>query len=235
MFNYARRIFFTCSLLITSTNGWTGVMEADLFTAGDGLLTVDDQSGYEWLDLTETWGSSINEARASTFVTQLGFRVADVFEVSALYESAGLIEGFLDPFSEERQSISSTDLEGLCLLICGVDTAVRNLYKMGTGPEILLPFQVPSSTGRFLALEHLGVGLGDAYINSFRFFPTTYEIRYDPLDEDFDYDTRDFYSGVFLVRGEVPVPTPLSLIAMGVIIISASRRKHLFPRSAWLE
>jgi hypothetical protein len=40
------------------------LVEQDLFTAGDGLLTLDDATGLLWLDLTETTGLSMDDILA---------------------------------------------------------------------------------------------------------------------------------------------------------------------------
>ena len=41
-------------------------IQQDFLSAGDGLLTLDDQSGLEWLDLSETQGLSFNEVQSLT-------------------------------------------------------------------------------------------------------------------------------------------------------------------------
>jgi hypothetical protein len=66
------------------------LLSADLALPGDGLLTYDDATGLQWLDLTATLGKSVNEVvggfggyRAS------GFRYASTVEVERLYMDAG--------------------------------------------------------------------------------------------------------------------------------------------------
>lgn len=74
--------------------------------AFDDLITVDSNTGLEWLDLTETSGMSINDARASVYVTQDGFRVATAQEVEELLVGAGLSAGVFSWHTSGLQSSS---------------------------------------------------------------------------------------------------------------------------------
>ena len=40
------------------------LIEQDLFTSGDGLITLDTSTGLEWLDVTETLGQTYNAVAA---------------------------------------------------------------------------------------------------------------------------------------------------------------------------
>lgn len=75
---------------LTPTIVHAALVEKDLNTKGDALITLDTESGLEWLDVTATVGLSYNEAKATTFVTESGFRHATVKEVRSLYEAAEL-------------------------------------------------------------------------------------------------------------------------------------------------
>ena len=67
------------------------VVAADLFSPGDELLTYDPSTGYEWLDLTQTLGASIDDVQAGAGGwAELGFTVATRSEVTALYQSLGI-------------------------------------------------------------------------------------------------------------------------------------------------
>ena len=52
------------------------LIEVDLFSSGDSLLTVDKITGLAWLDLTATVGLSYDEIMAGTggWTTDQGFR-----------------------------------------------------------------------------------------------------------------------------------------------------------------
>ena len=61
------------------------LIEQDLFAAGDGLITFDDQTGLEWLDLTETTNLSYNDVETDGGGwLSLGFRHATGAEVCDL-------------------------------------------------------------------------------------------------------------------------------------------------------
>ncbi len=67
------------------------LVEGDLAQGGDGLLTFDQLSGLEWLDLTETQGLSFDalESDPQGFLSQ-GWRPARAAEVCALHERFAL-------------------------------------------------------------------------------------------------------------------------------------------------
>ena len=56
---------------------------ADLSAQGDGLLTVDSESGLAWLDITPTRGMSMTQAASSTWFEQ-GFRFATASDLNTL-------------------------------------------------------------------------------------------------------------------------------------------------------
>jgi Protein of unknown function (DUF642) len=65
--------------------------ELDLAAPGDGLVTLDPVSALEWLDLTQTVGTSVADALdpAGLWVSQ-GWRLATKLEVCELFERAGV-------------------------------------------------------------------------------------------------------------------------------------------------
>jgi len=69
------------SLLAIASLANGQLVEKDLWTYGDGLLAVDEQTGMEWLDLTVT--RYINPVTVENgwggWTTTYGFRVADHF------------------------------------------------------------------------------------------------------------------------------------------------------------
>ncbi len=46
------------TLLVSGSPAYAALVEQDLFTAGDGLLTLDTDTNLEWLDVTETLGQA---------------------------------------------------------------------------------------------------------------------------------------------------------------------------------
>lgn len=82
----------------------------DLLAAGDGLVTYDSDTGFEWLDLTPTTGLSLQDlVTGAGGWYDLGFAHASATEVQSLWEHAGItrMDGF---FWEEN-------FAGFCTLV----------------------------------------------------------------------------------------------------------------------
>ena len=82
---------FAVSISANPVSAMANLMEEDLLAPGDGLITLDTSTGLRWLDVTATLGLSYNEAEASVYATDHGFRHATYKEVRALKENQGLI------------------------------------------------------------------------------------------------------------------------------------------------
>ena len=65
------------------------LLEIDLNTPGDGLVTRDTDTGLDWLDLTESWDLSFDQVEADVggFIAD-GWRHATGAEVCALFAAA---------------------------------------------------------------------------------------------------------------------------------------------------
>lgn len=73
----------------------------DLNTSDDRLLTLDESTGLEWLDMSMTLGKSVNDVMDSLFGNTdilplagvyAGFRYATLSEVTHLYQEAGMTD-----------------------------------------------------------------------------------------------------------------------------------------------
>lgn len=84
------------AVAMSATSARATLIVRDLVSGdGLGLITFDDASGFEWLDVTATLGLSYDAAELSTFVVSDGFRHANVDEVATLYTNAGVtLESF---------------------------------------------------------------------------------------------------------------------------------------------
>lgn len=84
--------YLTLLVLLVALPAQATLLSADLFETNDGLLTIDTETGLEWLDITATRGQSYDSV-ASGYggFMSLGFRFAVVSEVSELYSNAGVI------------------------------------------------------------------------------------------------------------------------------------------------
>jgi hypothetical protein len=76
-----------CALiLLCSTPTSAALIEQDLFTPGDALLTLDDATGLRWLDLSTTVGLSFDDILANVGGwSSMGFRHGTAAEVCALF------------------------------------------------------------------------------------------------------------------------------------------------------
>jgi hypothetical protein len=88
-----KRILKFCIAMVLvctfSAPAHSGLTSLDYY--GSGTLTFDDATGLYWLDVILTDGLSYNQAEASVWVTDRGFRHATYWEFRSLGESFGLI------------------------------------------------------------------------------------------------------------------------------------------------
>jgi hypothetical protein len=88
--SFNRFILITLALLgLSISSASAALTSADWKIEDDDLLTIDD-SGLQWLDLSETVGQSYNAVAAQLVADGLfeGFRYATVAEVEGLWDSA---------------------------------------------------------------------------------------------------------------------------------------------------
>ncbi len=103
--------------MLTTAPAVAALSEADLLAPGDNLLTFDDETCLEWLDLTETDGMSFDEVMEDMegFI-DLGFRYATLSEVEGLFAAANIVDLFGTPTSTDSDSVF-TNLSELQALI----------------------------------------------------------------------------------------------------------------------
>lgn len=81
------------TLLQAPTANAAPLVSADLFAAGDGLITRESSTGREWLDLTVTVNQSVNSLlEGYGGFAQAGFRVAFLSEIGVLFSQAGITD-----------------------------------------------------------------------------------------------------------------------------------------------
>lgn len=190
------------------------LVEADLYAPGDALLTRDTRTGLEWLDLTQTRGLSVNAANASALAKEQGFRVANVYEVDALYETALLTTPrFGDEFIANGALYSIADVfdpgntfpvSGQCfgLTRCFDEeffdfgpTRPVSIAAVATDMTRLLgvnstnPFsRWAYSNGLFIAIDGFSLGTVSAGWSVLR-FDTASRVEFLPLLPDMTFDT----------------------------------------------
>jgi hypothetical protein len=80
--------FIAVALLLSVTSTQAALVETDWNNTGDGLATLDTDTGIEWLDLTQTDGMSINQAEGLTSSTFSGWRLPTRAEVTQMMVNA---------------------------------------------------------------------------------------------------------------------------------------------------
>ena len=172
----ARTALVLCLSLVLAPAAFADLTEGDLIAGGDGLVTQDSDSGLEWLDLTATLGDTWNEAEASTYVVDHGFRHATHLEVEQLFLNAGFTAV---PESNDVPSIPAAelllDLMG-CTRFCGTLNETGRGFADYNGTTTVRPnYNVTA------------IGGGNAVVSLFQ------------ADKDFP----DAESGNYLVRADV--------------------------------
>lgn len=127
-----------CKLLLASLMGIATCAESALIelndvTYGAGALTLDTNTGYQWLDLTLTATGTFTydsiKAGAGGF-TDEGFRVANTSEVVSLLSSAG-ISATVDTVSVPFQTSLHTPVVQLQQLVGITDTFIGRNSSAG--------------------------------------------------------------------------------------------------------
>jgi hypothetical protein len=76
----------------TATPSRAALIDTDLFSVGDAMLTYDDDSGLEWLDVTATRNLSVNDILGGAGGwLGMGFRYATAGETCDLFSQGGLV------------------------------------------------------------------------------------------------------------------------------------------------
>ena len=69
------------------------LMQQDLLSAGDNLITLDTDTGLQWLDVDQTLGLTYDAVAAGAGSwTSLGFSHANVDQVASLFTNAGIVD-----------------------------------------------------------------------------------------------------------------------------------------------
>jgi hypothetical protein len=81
-------IFAVSTLALASMSASAQLISTDWKNTGDKLATLDQSTGLEWLDLTQTDGVSINQVLSLMDSTYAGWRFPTPIEVNALIENS---------------------------------------------------------------------------------------------------------------------------------------------------
>lgn len=203
----ARRPISVLILLFFAT-AWNvshaSLIERDLFTPGDQLLTFDTTSGLEWLDLDQTTIMSSNDflAGAGGWLS-LGFMHANIDQVHHLYEQFGIVD-----FS--GASVAAN--------VAGI-TAILQVMGCTGNCGTTLPSQ--SGFAELVPMDPVIIGL--PYVELSQFDGTgSVHLSSIPPNPEFSRDYRNAFQGNYLIRA-VPEPSTSFLIGIGLAGMLARR------------
>jgi hypothetical protein len=209
LFKFIIGAAFTC-LTYVSFNVSAGTVSVDWKTAGDNLITHDDVSGLQWLDLTETYGLTYDyvSGQLGAGGEFEGFRYATDAEVQNLWSNFGI-----DLSAGAPTSTSSLD--------SNVETAagfLGNTWNMYAWWDY--PFGASGITASVSGAGHTAMG---AYQTDWG--TTVYETVGAIIVGDALPNIQP-YGSYLVLASPVPIPAAVWLFASGLLgLVSVARRK----------
>ncbi len=186
------------------------LIETDLYSEGDGLLTYDSVTGLEWMDMTETYWLFGHQVIANLSEGGIweDFFHASISDVSEFYTNAGI------PVLGGVTQSNYESVKQLIELMGGIDT-IRGLTSSQTGLGLL-------GTRLFVEcyyslFDQKDICLGTASLNQY------YNNNY--------YNTASSDGGSWLARVAtnpptiVPLPASFWLFISGIMSLWIARRK----------
>jgi hypothetical protein len=194
-----------------ASSGHAALIEADFATPGDALLTLDTDTGLEWLDLTETVGLSYDELIAGAgsvdYLNVHGFQYATTDQVGVLWTNAGIANMSGSSTSGNRAAAE------FLIAAMGCTSSCDSIGKIQQGQAEFSPTR-GMLNGPFIFLVSNDRAIAD-------------------LDPGFS-QARDFSSpslGNYLVRSTsspVPEPSTALLLGLGFAGLAARHRRSKF-------
>lgn len=200
-------------LLLVPLAAQSTLIQRDFLSPGDGLITLDTQTGLEWLDLTYTERDTFAESfTVLDILSQIdaagsplnGFHYASIYEVETLITHARLTidnSGTYQQIGESAAMLEFLDLIGTT----SSSTNYSNSWGI-TGSQCQ-PWSVRCSGDSFMI-----AGLGVNIDNGSTYATTDY------YSSVFDETRKRADFGHFLVRA-VPLPPAIGLFAVGLVAL----------------
>jgi hypothetical protein len=209
--------------------GGSALVQQDLLTAGDGLVTLDQNTGLQWLDTSATRGISVQDIQngAGGWLGR-GFHYATFDDIKTLYTDAGLAE----PGSCSYQNPTSD-----CYMSGSYDDGVRFfdlLYGSQAAPMGGFEAPTPCTWHSGVCADHLENGqwvptTSYTYLMALNLNPALGVVTFDPSGASPTFTVGPNESmGNWLVRDALPpIPEPSStlMLACGLAAVAGLGRK----------
>jgi len=225
-----KRIWLTAMLSLAvwlAPSARAELVSQDYLAPGDGLLTLDSQTGLRWLDVSATQGLSANQILAGAGGWNSHFRYATYAELSALFEHAGL------------PNLAGPD--GSARALSAAEAAA--LYPFARDFNLLLNTAAPVSTfGIYVrgsnSISYAGVIISGPVVKPGSGAPASGPVVYDKgyslihqylnpavVKESYDFDWSHPSYGSMLVLA-VPEPQTWALLLAGLGLIAGVARRR---------
>ena len=185
----------------------------DLNATGDQLLTIDTNTGLEFLDVSATVGLSYNQTLETSFVTQEGFRFATLDEFTQLLVDAGFTN-FSGDFNTEDQAAAENLLEnflgetippGEPFTLDAPGTRFDAVISDGFYSFVTNAPGTPAGLANVVGVDYQSAALGLAPQDQTRVILSLNQVP---------FDVPPPIAGGLLVRRSAAVPEPSSLLLL---------------------
>jgi hypothetical protein len=180
------KILIASTIAFSSMGANADLIATDWKTTGDSLSTLDEATGIEWLDLTQTMGMSINQVEVLLGSTFSGWRLPTRTEVSEMFYN----------YSPETSSIADNETYE--------QTTKSNAksFESYFGSENISDYNI-ASLGMYLNTDKDSLGGYSVIYAGVTYGVNSYEVNggyiMDSRDLSTVTSTKNSYVGVYLV------------------------------------
>ena len=196
----------TAVFMLTPASG--ALIEGTLNQPGD--LTIDTDQNLEFLTLSATRGISYNQALATSFVTQDGFRTGTLSEFEQLATNAGV--------PDLSGTFSAANFAGVETLISSLGATIPGSFTLPNGVTIARGFYsflnapgVPPGSVNVSGADYQSAALGQADQDQGRVLP---------MFNQFGVDQASPIAGTLLVRTATPEPASVGTLGLGLTLFA---------------